>query len=66
MPFYPRSATNQRAHTPTLSPSVDFTFGLVVESIKELGGASLALIFIATFVNILGTSSKTFTQGDIS
>jgi hypothetical protein len=27
-------------HTPTLSSSVVFTFGLTIESIKELGGAS--------------------------
>jgi hypothetical protein len=30
---------------PTPSPSVVFTFGLVVESIKELGGASDTLCF---------------------
>jgi hypothetical protein len=29
-----------REHAPTLSPSDVFTFGLAVESIKELGGAS--------------------------
>jgi hypothetical protein len=29
-----------RERTPTLFPSVVFTFGLIVESIKELGGAS--------------------------
>jgi len=29
-----------REHTPTPSPSVVFTFGIIVESIKELGGAS--------------------------
>ncbi len=31
-------------HVATPSPSVIFTFGLIVESIKELGGASLILI----------------------
>jgi hypothetical protein len=31
-----------REHTLTPSPSVVFTFGLVVEFIKELGGAALA------------------------
>jgi len=30
-------------HAPTPSPSIVFTFGLVVESIKELGGASLGI-----------------------
>jgi hypothetical protein len=30
-----------REHAPTPSSSIVFTFGLVVESIKELGGASL-------------------------
>jgi len=39
MPFYPRNVVNQRAR-PTHSPSIVFTFGFVVESIKELGGAS--------------------------
>jgi hypothetical protein len=29
-----------KEHTPTPSPSVVITFGLVVESIKELGGVS--------------------------
>jgi hypothetical protein len=29
-----------KEHTPTLSPSIVFTFGLIVEYIKELGGAS--------------------------
>jgi hypothetical protein len=29
-----------KEHTPTPSPSVVFTFGIIVESIKELGGAS--------------------------
>ncbi len=31
-----------RECVPTLSPFVVFTFGLIVESIKEFGGASLA------------------------
>jgi hypothetical protein len=39
MPFYPRNATSQGAGS-TPSPSIVFTFGLGVESIKELGGAS--------------------------
>jgi hypothetical protein len=30
-----------RERAPTPSPSVVFTFGLTVESIKELGGASI-------------------------
>ncbi len=30
-----------KEHAPTPSPCVVFTFGLVVESIKELGSASL-------------------------
>jgi hypothetical protein len=38
-PFYPRSATGQGVR-PTFYPSNVFTFGLAVESIKELGGAS--------------------------
>ncbi len=29
-----------REHAPTFSPSIVFTFGLKVESIKELGGVS--------------------------
>ncbi len=29
-----------KEHTPTFYPSIVFTFGLVVESIKEFGGAS--------------------------
>jgi hypothetical protein len=32
---------NERAPTP--SPSVVFTFGLLIESIKELGGVSLSI-----------------------
>jgi len=32
-----------KEHTPTPSPSVVFTFGLAIESIKELGGASVHL-----------------------
>jgi hypothetical protein len=32
-----------KERTPTPSPSIIFTFGLVVESIVELGGVSLAL-----------------------
>jgi hypothetical protein len=32
-----------KKHAPTPSPSIVFTFGLVVESIKELGGASTIL-----------------------
>jgi hypothetical protein len=30
-----------RERAPILSPSVVFTFGLIVDSIKELGGASM-------------------------
>jgi len=30
-----------KEHTPTPSPSIVFTFGLVVESIKEVEGASI-------------------------
>jgi hypothetical protein len=29
-----------REHAPTLSPSIIFTFGFIVESIKEFKGAS--------------------------
>jgi hypothetical protein len=32
-----------REHAPILSPSIVFTFGLIVESIKELGGASVVV-----------------------
>jgi len=32
-----------KEHTPTPYPSVVFTFGLTLESIKEFGGASLEL-----------------------
>jgi hypothetical protein len=33
-----------KEHAPTSSPSVVFTFGFVVESIKELRGASLGVV----------------------
>jgi hypothetical protein len=39
MTLYPQSATSQEP-TLTPSPSILFTLGLAVESIKELGGAS--------------------------
>jgi hypothetical protein len=39
-----------KEHTPTLSPSVVFTFGLIVEYIKELGGASTILHFMAHLI----------------
>jgi hypothetical protein len=39
MPLYPEVLWTKE-HTPIPSPSVVFTFGLIVESIKELGGAS--------------------------
>jgi hypothetical protein len=39
-----------KEHTLTLSPSVVFTFGLTVESIKELGGASTILHFMAHLI----------------
>jgi hypothetical protein len=42
MRLYPQNATS-REHAPTPSPSVVFTFGLTIESIKELGGASCAV-----------------------
>jgi hypothetical protein len=32
-----------REHTPTPSPSIVFTFRLIVESNKELGGASTTM-----------------------
>jgi hypothetical protein len=38
-----------RERTPTPSPSNVFTFGLAIESIKELGGASLWLLLPAHF-----------------
>jgi len=41
-PLYLESAASNE-HTPTPSPSIVFTFGLAVKSIKELGGASLTL-----------------------
>jgi hypothetical protein len=31
--------------TPTLSPSIVFTFGFTIESIKELKGASMYVLF---------------------
>jgi len=33
-----------REHAPTIYPSAIFTFGLIVESIKEFGGASIKVI----------------------
>jgi hypothetical protein len=53
MLLYLRSVTSQ-GHAPTPSPSNVFTFGLVVESIKEFGGVSTyvglddILIFVLT------------------
>jgi hypothetical protein len=38
--FLPPKVLWATERAPTLSPSIVFTFGLVVESIKELGGAS--------------------------
>jgi hypothetical protein len=38
MPFYPRNVASQGMR-PTPSPFVVFIFRLVVDSIKELGGA---------------------------
>jgi hypothetical protein len=38
-PFYPWNVVSQGAHL-TPSPSIVFIFGFVIESIKELGGAS--------------------------
>jgi hypothetical protein len=44
-----------KERAPTLYPSDVFTFGLIVESIKEFGGASNAInddgIFIASCIN---------------
>jgi hypothetical protein len=51
MPFYPQSATNHGA-CPTLSHSIVFTFGLVVESIKELGGVSGMVVRRYFYVDI--------------
>jgi hypothetical protein len=34
-----------------LSPSIVFTFGLIVESIKELGGASITHLVAAKHIN---------------
>jgi len=41
-------------HAPTLSPSVVFTFGLVIESIKELGGASHGIKALVELDSFLG------------
>jgi len=38
MPFYPK-VLRAKKRAPTPSPFVVFTFGLIIESIKELGGA---------------------------
>jgi hypothetical protein len=43
MPLYPQSVASEGAR-PTPSPSIVFTFGFVVESIKELRGASTNVI----------------------
>jgi hypothetical protein len=40
MPLYPK-VLQVRERAPTPSPSIVFTFGFIIESIKELGGASL-------------------------
>jgi hypothetical protein len=42
MPLHPE-VLQAKEHAPTPSPSVVFTFGLGVESIKELGGASISV-----------------------
>jgi hypothetical protein len=42
-----------KEHTPIPYPSVVFTFGLEVESIKEFGGALIGNIFIQTCTSIL-------------
>jgi hypothetical protein len=50
-----------KERAPTLSPSDVFTFRLVVESIKELGGASIAHILGKHFEqhgNFLGFFGK--------
>jgi len=42
-----------REHAPTPSPFVVFFFGLAVESIKELGGASQMVVEPIQKVNIM-------------
>jgi hypothetical protein len=58
-PLYPQMLWAKEC-APTLSPSVVFIFGLIVESIKELGGASLWMSSIS-FVFLLLTLTKQIT-----
>jgi hypothetical protein len=58
MPFYLRSAVGQGSH-PIPSPSVVFIFGLVVESIKELGGVSTMMHFFWKVVILFGLCVQT-------
>jgi hypothetical protein len=44
MPLCPRSVASQGTR-PTLPPSIVVIFGLIVEFIKELGGASFRGVF---------------------
>jgi len=46
MTLYPQNATS-KGTCPTPSPSVVFTFGFTIESIKELRGASTTIVFFS-------------------
>jgi hypothetical protein len=49
MPFYPE-VLQAKECAPTLSPFIVFTFGLAIESIKELRGASMGLVHIVMII----------------
>jgi hypothetical protein len=51
MPLYSQSAARHGVH-PIPFPFVIFTFGLVVESIKELGGVSMDVFFLSMANNV--------------
>jgi hypothetical protein len=48
-----------REHAPSPSPSTIFTFGLVVKSLKELGGVLVALSYTQPLVTLITTFGHT-------
>jgi len=50
-----RKVLQAREHAPTPYYSVIFTFGLTVESIKELGGASIVVVISLEINGIMST-----------
>jgi len=55
MPLYPRNVASQGVR-PTPSPSIVFTFGFIVETIKEFGVRHI--ITVSLNVQILKTKIK--------